>query len=391
MKTTVAEQAAKEREDIDALPANAVPDDADVSIAAEGLTPDRAEAVKARMAEIDLSDSASIIGFGAKAQAELQEISAKMLEDVKNKDIGPAGDSLRDIVTAIRGFSVSELDIRRDRSWWEKVTGRTAPFAKFVSRYERVQEQLDRVTEDLLRHEHQLLKDIRNLDTLYDRTLAFHDALVIYILAGDQKLAELDQTTIPAREAALNDLPDDAKGAAAQGLRDLRAMRDDLDRRVHDLKLTRQVMMQALPSLRLVQENDKSLVAKINSTLVNTVPLWETQLAQAVTIQRGREAAASIAAATDLTNELLTRNAENLRDANREIRTQIERGVFDVESVRAANVALIAAINESLHISEEAKGRRAAAEDSLAKMETDLRDALSAARGRPQTLTHDWG
>ena len=129
---------------------------------------------------------------------------------------------------------------------------------------------------------------------------------------------------------------------AAQELRDLRAARDDLERRVHDLKLTRQVTMQSLPSIRLVQENDKGLVTKINSTLVNTVPLWETQLAQAVTIHRGREAAGVVKEASDLTNELLTRNAENLRQANDEIRTEMERGVFDIEAIEKANADLIA-------------------------------------------------
>ena len=147
---------------------------------------------------------------------------------------------------------------------------------------------------------------------------------------------------------------------AAQELRDLRSARDDLERRVHDLKLTRQVTMQSLPSIRLVQENDKSLVTKINSTLVNTVPLWETQLAQAVTIQRSSEAAGAIGDAHDLTNELLTANAETLRESNRRIREEMERGVFDIEAVKQANADLVGTIEESLAIAEEGKrsGRR---------------------------------
>jgi len=165
-------------------------------------------------------------------------------------------------------------------------------------------------------------------------------------------------------------------------LRDLRAARDDLERRVHDLKLTRQVTMQSLPSIRLVQENDKSLVTKINSTLVNTVPLWETQLAQAVTIQRSSEAAAAVKEASDLTNELLTSNAENLRMANRTVREEMERGVFDIESVKQANASLIATIEESLEIADEGKRNRAAAEEELKKMEAELRDTLASASAR---------
>ncbi len=336
--------------------------------------------IKSRISEIDMTDSQSIITFGSAAQAELQEISQAMLADVKNKDVGPAGDSLRDIVTTIRGFSVSELDVRRKQSWWEKLMGRAAPLAKFTAKYEEVQGQIDRITDNLLDHEHTLLKDIRALDLLYEKTLGFYEELALYIAAGDAKLGELDDTSIPAKEAEVAAAEADDQVMKAQELRDLRAARDDLERRVHDLRLTRQVTMQSLPSIRLVQENDKSLVSKINSTLVNTVPLWETQLAQAVTIQRSSEAAAAVKEANDLTNELLTSNAANLRQANQSVRGQIERGVFDIEAVKAANADLIGTIQESLQIADDGKRARAAAEEELKKMEADLRDTLASAK-----------
>ncbi|MCQ0970643.1 toxic anion resistance protein [Paracoccus sp. TK19116] len=344
--------------------------------------PPVADEIRKRMNEIDTNDTGSVVNFGSRAQAGLQEISQKMLADVKNKDVGPAGESLRDIVTTIRGFSVSELDMRRDRSWWEKLLGRSAPFAKFVANYEQVQTQIDNITGDLERHEQRLLVDIKSLDVLYERTLNFYDELALYIAAGEEKLRELDSTTIPAKEAELKATASEGQVMEAQELRDLRTMRDDLERRVHDLKLTRQVTMQSLPSIRLVQENDKSLVTKINSTLVNTVPLWETQLAQAVTIRRSAEAAAAVKGATDLTNELLTRNAENLRTANSAIRSEMERGVFDIETVRTANAELIATIEDSLRIADEGKARRNAAEQELQRMEGDLRDTLASARAR---------
>ncbi|OUS21078.1 toxic anion resistance protein [Litorivita pollutaquae] len=335
-----------------------------------------------RIAELDMSDTNSIVSFGSGAQAELQEISQAMLADVRNKDVGPAGDSLRNIVSTIRGFSISELDVRRERSWWEKLLGRAAPFAKFTAKFEEVQSQIDRVTDDLLGHEHTLLKDIKSLDMLYEKTLNFYDELALYIAAGEAKLRSLDETDIPAKEAAANAAPEAEQVMAAQELRDLRAARDDLERRVHDLKLTRQVTMQSLPSIRLVQENDKSLVTKINSTLVNTVPLWETQLAQAVTIQRSAEAAAAVRGANDLTNELLTSNAKNLRDSNRIVREEMERGVFDIEAVKTANADLVATIEESLAIADEGKARRAAAEVELKTMEAELRDTLASAKAR---------
>jgi uncharacterized protein YaaN involved in tellurite resistance len=338
--------------------------------------------IRKRMDEIDMSDTNSIVSFGSGAQAELQEISQAMLGGVRNKDVGPAGDSLRNIVTTIRGFSVSELDVRRKRSWWEKLLGQAAPFAKFTAKFESIQEQIDKITDDLLGHEHTLLKDIKSLDILYDKTLQFYDELALYIAAGTEKLEELDGTVIPLKAAEVDKAPEADQVMVAQELRDLRAARDDLERRVHDLKLTRQVTMQSLPSIRLVQENDKSLVTKINSTLVNTVPLWETQLAQAVTIQRSAEAAGAVRDANDLTNELLTANAKNLRDSNKIIREEMERGVFDIEAVKQANADLIGTINESLAIADEGKTKRAAAEAELKKMEAELRDTLASAKTR---------
>ncbi len=382
MTETTRSAAAATLAEIEQVAALVLPEPGGEIVPLEAAPAPVAEEIRSRMAEVELTDAQSIIGFGARAQAELQVISQDMLRDVKNKDAGPAGDALASIVSTIRGFSISELDVRRKQSWWERLLGRAAPFAKFVARFETVQAQIDKITETLLGHEHKLLKDIKSLDKLYEKTLEFYHELALYIAAGEAKLAEVDAQVIPVAVAAMEAAPEDRKMLEAQTLRDLRAARDDLERRVHDLKLTRQVTMQSLPSIRLVQENDKSLVTKINSTLVNTVPLWETQLAQAVTIQRSREAAESIRAANDLTNDLLTANAENLQQANRVVRQEMERGVFDIEAVKKANATLIATIQESLAIADEGKRRRAAAEEDLVKMEAELRDTLASASGR---------
>lgn len=387
MTTTVREDAAKALADVEALTTAILPAPVAEIVPLEAAPADRAAEIRKRMEEVDLTNTQSIISFGSAAQAELQVISQDMLAGVKNKDVGPAGDALREIVTTIRGFSSEELDLNRERSWWDKLTGQAAPLAKFVARYEEVQSQIDRITENLLQHEHTLLKDIKALDLLYEKTLRFYDELALYIAAGEAKLTETDSTAIPAKEAEVAAAPEADQVKIAQQLRDLRAARDDLERRVHDLKLTRQVTMQSLPSIRLVQENDKSLVTKINSTLVNTVPLWETQLAQAVTIQRSKEAAEAVREANDLTNELLKSNAENLQEANKIVREEMERGVFDIEAVRAANDTLIATIEDSLRIADEGKTRRAAAETELTKMEGDLRDTLAAARARTPAPT----
>ncbi len=382
MSETIRQKAEAALAEVEKVTAVVLPEPKGELITLEAADPPTSAEIEKRVAEIDITETNSIVSFGSSAQAELQEISQSMLAGVRNKDVGPAGDSLRNIVTTIRGFSISELDVRRERSWWEKLLGRAAPMAKFAARFEEVQGQIDHITDDLLKHEHVLLKDIESLDVLYDKTLQFYDELGLYIAAGEAKIADLDATTIPAKEAEVQAAPEDQAVMKAQELRDLRSARDDLERRVHDLKLTRQVTMQSLPSIRLVQENDKSLVTKINSTLVNTVPLWETQLAQAVTIQRSSEAAEAVRGANDLTNELLKSNAENLRMANKTIREEMERGVFDINAVKEANANLIATINESLEIADEGKRKRAEAETELQKMEQELKDTLAAAKAR---------
>jgi uncharacterized protein YaaN involved in tellurite resistance len=386
MTDTIRDQAATALAEVQKVTAAIMPEPSTAIVPLEAAPAPQAQAIKQRMAEIDMTNTQSIISFGSGAQAELQVISQEMLAGVKNKDVGPAGNSLAEIVTTIRGFSGEELDVNRERSWWERLTGAAAPLAHFMARYEEVQGQIDRITENLLMHETTLLKDIKALDILYAKTLTFYDELGLYIAAGQAKLKDLDTTTIPAKEAEVKAAPEQDALKKAQELRDVRAARDDLERRVYDLQLTRQVTMQSLPSIRLVQENDKSLVGKINSTLMNTVPLWETQLAQAVTIQRSREAAESIKSANDLTNELLTANAKNLQDSNKIVRTEMERGVFDIESVQAANKTLIDTIQESLAIADEGKARRAAAEEELAKMQSALKETLSAARAKKTGL-----
>ncbi|WP_018632854.1 toxic anion resistance protein [Neomegalonema perideroedes] len=357
--------------------------------------PRQAQEIRRRMQEIDLHNTQSIIKFGSKAQEDLTQISDQMLEGVRNKDVGPAGGALRNMVGAIRGFDVNELGVSTPQGFfariWNWLFGKASSVHDFVAKYEQVRGQIDKISDELLGHETILLKDIKFLDKLYESSLAFYDELALYIAAGEAKIADLDANDIPAKEREVQAAPEGEGLVKAQELRDLRAARDELERRVHDLKLTRQVTMQSLPSIRLVQENDKSLVNKINSTLVNTVPLWQTQLAQAVTIHRSREAAGTVKAATDLTNDLLKKNAENLQQANREIREQMERGVFDIETVKEANQRLIATIEESLTIADEGKKRRAEAERELLNMENELKRTLSAASARKDGVGDNLG
>ena len=344
---------------------------------AAGLNPD--PAVTALLKELDLTDSHSVLFFGAKAQEQLTQVSDRMLEGVRAKDIGPAGAALSEMVTTLKGFDVAALNPNRKPGFFSKILGQGRPIARFLEEYEAVRDQIETIGRTLERHKTQLLTDVTSLDRLYQANLDYFRALEQYIEAGEVKLRELDESVIPAQTARVESVGD---MVLAQQLRDLRGVRDDLERRVHDLKLTRQVTMQGLPSIRLVQENDKGLINKINSTLVNTVPLWRQQLAQAVTIYRSGQAAGTLRAATDLTNDLLRANAENLKSANTQARREIERGVFDIEVVRQANQTLIATIEEGLKIADEGKRARALASQELERLEGDLRRALSAASAK---------
>ena len=338
--------------------------------------------IRELLQEIDLKDSQSILFFGSKAQEQLTTVSDKMLEGVKNKEIGPAGEDLNEMVATIRGFDVDELDPNKKQGFFGKLLGKTKPVVKFVQQYEEVRKQIDGITDKLEKHKTKLLTDVASLDRLYQANLEYFHALEDYIAAGDEKLRELDEVIIPQQAAAAEAGQD---MLAAQSLRDLRSSRDDLERRIHDLRLTRQVAMQSLPSIRLVQENDKGLVNKINSTIVNTIPLWRQQLATAVTIFRSSEAAQTVKAATDLTNELLAANAENLKLANAETRKQLERGVFDIEVVKQANQALIATIEESLQIADQGKKMRGEAVLQLQQCEDELRKTLISTQASAKT------
>jgi uncharacterized protein YaaN involved in tellurite resistance len=345
--------------------------------------PRERERIDALIAEIDVADTNSIIFFGSRAQEQLTTISDNMLEGVRNKDVGAAGAALNEMVATVRGFEVTELDPNRKQGFFARLLARlfggAKPVVKFLQRYEDVRRQIDRIIDALEDHKTKLLTDITSLDRLYESNIDYFHELELYVAAGEEKLRQLDEEVIPAKERQVQGGDEVIQ---AQELRDLRSSRDDLERRVHDLRLTRQVTLQSLPSIRLVQENDKGLVTKIHSTLANTIPLWRQQLATAVTIFRSGAAAETVKAATDLTNELLVSNAEALKTANAETRRQLERGVVDIDAVKKANDTLIATIEESLQIADEGKRMRGQAIEQLNECESQLRQSLAAASAR---------
>ncbi len=332
--------------------------------------------------ELDIKDRNSIIYFGSKAQEKLDSISNRMIDGVRNNQTGKAGAALNEMVAAIRGFDMDEFNPNKNLAWWQKLFGFTKPVVKFVQEYEEVRDQIDMISNSLEKHKSTLMTDVVSLDKLYEANLEYFRSLELYIKAGETKLEELNATIIPEFEAKA----EGEEMLAIQDLKEIRGFRDDLERRVHDLRLSRQVAMQALPSIRLIQENDKSLINKITSTLVNTVPLWRNQLAQTVTIFRSHDAAIAVKEAADLTNELLEKNAEGLREANQVVREQMERGIFDISSIKKANETLIATLNDSIKITEEGKKARTAALVELENTEKALKEALMAVKSKAEKI-----
>lgn len=339
-------------------------------------------ALQDALAELDINDRKSIIYFGSSAQEKLDDISNRMIDGVQNKDIGAAGAALNEMVASIRGFNLDEFNPNVKLVWWQKLFGATKPLVKFIQEYEGVRDQVDMISNSLEKHKSALMTDIVSLDKLYDANLDYFRNLELYIKAGETKLEELKETIIPKYEEKARE----KEMLAIQDLKEIRGFNDELERRVHDLRLSRQVTMQSLPSIRLIQENDKSLIAKITSTLVNTVPLWRNQLAQTVTIFRSHDTALAVKDAADLTNELLEKNAEGLREANAQVRTQMERGIFDIESIKKANETFIATLDDSLRIAQEGKVARAEALVELQKTEKELKDALLAVKAKAEEV-----
>jgi uncharacterized protein YaaN involved in tellurite resistance len=343
--------------------------------ALEQVPAGREAAVEQLAARLDIADPGSILRFGQEAQNRATAAADAMLEGARNREAGEAGVTLSSLLGTLRGFDMSGLGAKR--GFFARLFNRaSAEAARVLQRYETIKGQVEAVGDKLDTHRTRLLEDVEKLERLYGATLEWFHALGDHIAAGDTVLKRVEGEAIPAlaREVENGD------SVAAQRLRDLRSARDELERRVHDLRLTRQVAMQALPSIRLIQENDKALASKIQSVIANTVPLWRQQLAQALAISNMREAGRTLKEATDLTNELLTGNAERLRQGNLEARTQLERGVFDIEAVKKANASLVATIEDSLRIANDAQAQRASATKELEKAEGEIRRALLAAR-----------
>ena len=318
---------------------------------------------------IDLNDSAIILQYGAACQKKIAEFSDNALAGVRTKDLGETSDMIADLVTELKGFDATEED-KGFLGIFKKAGGQVT---RLKAKYDKAENNIDMITGKLEDHQNQLLKDIIMLDKMYDTNLAYFKELTMYIMAGKKKLEEERTTTLPQLKAKAEQsgLTHDAQAA-----NDYAAMCDRFEKKLHDLELTRTISIQMAPQIRLIQNNDALMSEKIQSTINNTIPLWKNQMVLALGLAHSKEALEAQRAVTDMTNELLKKNADMLKQGTVEIAQESERGIVDVETLAYTNQQLITTLDDVLRIQDEGRAKRKAAEAELIRIETELKNKL---------------
>jgi uncharacterized protein YaaN involved in tellurite resistance len=338
-------------------------------VPAADLTPEEERQVTDFAEKIDLRDSNLILQYGAGAQKKIADFSEAALDNVKTKDLGEVGQILSEVVVELKSIEVEEEE-----------KGLFGLFKKSVNRvegikarYAKAEANVGQICKVLQNHQIQLLKDIALLDKMYDLNTTYFKELTMYILAGKRELARVQQEELPALldRAAKSGLPEDAQAA-----NDLSSMLNRFEKKLHDLELTRMISIQMAPQIRLVQNNDTLMTEKIQSTLVNTIPLWKSQMVLAIGISHSEQAAKAQREVSDMTNELLKKNAEVLKTATIQTAKESERGIVDMETLKKTNESLITTLDEVVRIQAEGRTKRREAEVELSRMEGELKSKL---------------
>ena len=332
------------------------------------------QAVEAFSKKIDLTDSQMILQYGAAAQMNVAGFSENALNSVRTKDLGEVGKSLSELVVELKGFG--EEEEKKGLFGLFKKTGNKLEAMK--AQYSKVEANVDKIARELEQHQVTLLKDVAMFDQMYELNLKYYKELTMYILAGKRKLADVQANELPALKAKA-----EQTGAQedAQAYNDLVQMCDRFEKKLHDLELTRMISVQMGPQTRLLQNNDTLMVEKIQSSLVNTIPLWKSQMVLALGLEHGRQATAAQSAVTNMTNELLKKNADMLKMGTIETAREAERSVVDIETLQHTNEQLISTLDEVLNIQKEGAAKRKAAEAELGRIEGELKQKLLELRG----------
>ena len=337
------------------------------------LTEEERRTVDAFAKQIDLTNSTLVLQYGAGTQKKMADFSESALENVRSKDLGEVGDLLSGVVKELKNFDEEEekgfLGIFKKAS--NKIENMKAKYAK-------AEANVNEIVKVLEKHQVQLMKDTALLDKMYELNLTYFKELSMYILAGKKKLQEVRSGELMelTAKAQASGLPEDAQAA-----KDLDSMCNRFEKKIHDLELTRMISIQTAPQIRLVQNNDTLMVEKIQSTIVNTIPLWKSQMVLALGVEHSTQAAAAQREVTDMTNELLRKNAEKLKMATIETAKESERGIVDMETLKATNESLISTLDEVMNIQREGRQKRQEAEEGLRSMEQELKAKLLEIQG----------
>ena len=333
------------------------------------LSPEEQKMVDDFAAKIDITNTNQILQYGAGTQKKMADFSDADLENVKTQDLGEVGDLISSVVGELKDFSAEE----ENKGFFGFFRKQTSKIENLKNKYDKAEISVGKITDALQEHQVRLLKDSAMLDKMYDQNLSYFKELTMYIAAGNQKLEATRNGELAElkNKAALSGQPEDA-----QAVRDLEEKCNRFEKKLHDLELTRTIAMQTAPQIRLIQNNDTSMVEKIQTTIVNTIPLWKSQMVLALGIAHSTEAAQAQRQVTDLTNELLRKNAETLHTATVETARESERGIVDIETLQKTNADLIQTLDEVIRIQQEGHEKRKAAEAEMRRMENELKDKL---------------
>ncbi len=341
----------------------------DAAFNENALTPEERQMVENFSQQIELTNSNMIMQYGAGAQKKIADFSETALDSVKSKDLGEIGNMLTNMVTELKSFDVQEEEKGFFGFFKKSANKITAMRAKYAT----AETNVNKISEILEGHQIQLMKDVAMLDKMYEVNKTYFKELSMYILAGKKKLAKTQNEELPAlvEKSKLSGLPEDAQAA-----NDLAAMCNRFEKKIHDLELTRMISLQMAPQIRLVQNNDILMAEKIQSSLVNTIPLWKSQMVLALGVVHSGQAAEAQRQVTDMTNELLKKNADTLKMATIETAKESERGIVDIETLKHTNESLISTFDEVLRIQAEGREKRQAAEVEMQKIESELKQKL---------------
>jgi len=332
------------------------------------LTPEEQQMVDDFAKQIDITNTNQVVQYGADAQKNIADFSQAALDNVRTKDMGQVGDMITDLVVELKGFSVE--DQKGLRGFFNRQKSKAQALK---TRYEKAEVSVDKIAGQLEGHQVTLLKDVAVLDKMYDKNVAYFKQLNMYILAGKKKLDEVNSVDLPALRAKAEEsgLAEDAQAA-----NDLANMANRFEKRIYDLELTRTICLQMAPQIRLVQNNDTQMVEKIQSTVTNTIPLWKSQMVIALGLAHSQEALKAEQAVTNMTNELLKKNADALKTSSIETAKESERGIVDLETLQYTNKQIIDSLTEVLEIQRQGHQKRQEAETELGKIEEEMKQKL---------------